>query len=131
MIKSISKDKIPKEYRYVLKTSQLEQAFEKYEIDIHVDLNYGLPQGVEHIFEAFFWLPNEKVSYNRLYLRVGAVLKTDFLEVREKMEEFVLPEFILWIKEILNLPEDSPQLKHGLHFMAVFKDGNIKLTQYI
>lgn len=131
MIKSISKDKISKEYRYVLKTSELEHVFEKYEIDIHVDLNYGLPQGIDHIFEAFFWLPNERVHYNRLYIKVGAVLNTDFLELREEMDTLVLPEFILWIKGILNLPEDSTQLKHGLHFTAVFKDGSIKFTQYI
>lgn len=40
MINSISKPKIPKEYIYVLKTSQLEEILIQNKIVIHVDLEY-------------------------------------------------------------------------------------------
>ncbi|VEP11680.1 conserved hypothetical protein [Hyella patelloides LEGE 07179] len=38
----IDKDKIPKEFSYILKTSFLVQALQEAEITTHIDLKFGL-----------------------------------------------------------------------------------------
>ena len=132
MINSIEKPKIPKDYSFVLKTKQLEDLLINNNINIHVDLIYCWhPKQIGSIFEVHFWPPNANVPYERLYIRVGALLKEDAFIAREKMTEIVLPEFVAWFKKISILNENSPIAKTKLRFEVVFQNEgaeNIKIT---
>ena len=127
MISSISKPKIPSKYAYVIKTSQLENTLADNDITIYIDLVYWLPQVIGSIFEVYFWLPNENIAYNRLYIRAGALLKEDVFTARAKVTAVVLPEFVVWIKKILALPSDSPHLSDKLRFEAVINGDILKI----
>ena len=77
----ISKQKIPNNYSYVLKTGQLKKILDDNNIQIHIDLNYCLAFSTElcSIFEALYWLPNENIPYDRVYIRAGALPKENIL----------------------------------------------------
>jgi len=72
-------------------------------------------------FEAFYWLPNENVDYDRFYIRTGAVETKDAHNAREYMENKVIPEFITWANQIISLPSNSPKFQEELHYARVFK----------
>lgn len=129
VIKSVSKNKIPNNYRYVIKTQQLENIVSDNEINIHIDLVYWLPQIVGTILEVHFWPPNNRILYNRLYVRAGALLKDDVKYAREKVTEVVLPEFIIWTKKILSLPANSPYLEKQLYFNATINNKILKIIK--
>ncbi|MBX3416875.1 MAG: hypothetical protein KF851_04665 [Pirellulaceae bacterium] len=118
MIDSISKPKLPKGLSYVLKTSQLENALRDAGIDCHVDLVYWVPQSGGSILEAQYWLPNENVAYPRVYLRTGAVLSNARLPASEALLNRAIPQFVAWLKGILDLPDDSSALQGTLYFNA-------------
>jgi len=124
---SISKQKIPNNYSYVLKTGQLKKLLVDNNIRIHIDLNYCLAFNIEQdsIFEAHYWFPNENIPYDRVYIRAGALPKENILNAREKLEKKVLPEFAVWIKNILSLPDNSTLLKHDLRFHAIFHTNDV------
>ena len=110
MIKSISKQKIPKQYGYVLMTEHLNTVLNENGIDIHIDLDYRFfnQQIGKTIFEVHFWSPRTNTPYNRLYIRAGALQKEYVNFARKKLQEVVFPEFVKWIKAILDLPVNSP-----------------------
>lgn len=129
MIHSISKPKIPKEYSYVLKTSQLEEILIQNKIVIHVDLEYWLPQEIGTILEAYYWQPNSNVPYNRLYVRAGALPNKDVKGAKEAMVATVFPAFIKWLNFYLKLPDNAPQLNKDPYFDAVYKNNKITLIE--
>jgi len=131
MISSITKAKIPEKYSFVLKTKQLENILIENNINIHIDLAYWVPQKIGSIFDAFLWLPNENISYNRLYIRVGVVLKKEINQAREKMEEIVLPEFIIWCKNILALLNNSAYIRNDASFFVEYNDNNVEINRII
>ena len=125
MIHSITKSKISNKYAFVLKTGQLENMVVNNDIDIHIDLDYWLPQIIGSVLEAYFWLPKGNTQYNRLYIRAGALAKENVSIAREMMTSTILPEFILKTKEILALPDNSPLLASKRYFEAVFNKNEI------
>lgn len=126
MISSISKEKIPKDYSFVLKTSQLEELLRDGNINTDVTLHYWKPQLIGSIFEVHYWLPNENIPYNRLYIRAGAILRKDIHFARESLFTKVLPEFIKWIKNIEQLEESSTHYSQR-YFNADFNDNKISI----
>ena len=132
MIESISKDKIPKQYGFVLKTEQLNFVLNENNINIHTDLIYcfSQPKYIGNIFEAFFWTPNENVPYNRLYIRAGVLQKENVFRARIEMKEVVFPEFVLWIKAIMNLPSNSPFYGEELIFEALYINDELQIKTY-
>ncbi|MEH7403653.1 hypothetical protein V7148_22115 [Gottfriedia acidiceleris] len=128
MINSISKPKIPKNYKYILKTSQLEEVLKENKCTIHVDLEYWLPQKIGNILEVHYWLPNSNVPYSRLYIRAGALDNKDVHEAREVMIKTVYPEFIKWLEYYLKLPENAPQLFKKPYFCAVYEENKVKFS---
>lgn len=52
MIESIEKDKIAKNFCYILKTKMLETILAGNELDVFIDLNYWLSKNTGSIFEA-------------------------------------------------------------------------------
>jgi len=107
VISSISKDKIPKDFSFVLKTSILEKTLTDNKIETDITLINTKPHISGSIFEAFFWLPNENVNYHRLYIRAGALINKDVQIAREGLINEVLPQFVKWIKSIEQLEKSS------------------------
>ena len=114
MIKFITKPKAPKGYGYVLKTGQLEKLLADNNINIHTSVTYYRHLG--NVFEARYWLPNQNIDYTRLYITAGMLPSKDILLAREKLEKVEFPRFVEWIMDILALPDNSTNLKHGLCF---------------
>ncbi len=100
MITSITKEKIPHDYSFVLKTSLLEETLERSNITIDVLLAYSKPNQTGSFFEAHYWLPNDRIPYERLYIVAGAVSKKDVFLAREGLRQDILPQFAQWIMEI-------------------------------
>ena len=113
----IEKGKLPKGLSYPLKSSALSNALEAADISVSIHLIYEANQ---LFFEAFYWLPNDNVEYDRFYIRTGAVKSEHAKLARTEMGNHVIPEFIKWAKEILSLPQNSPKLQEKLHFAKSF-----------
>ena len=118
MIDSISKRKIPRDYCYVLKTSQLEELLIKNDIMIHTDLVYSLSN--ELILSVSYWFPNDNVPYYRLYICAGTVSKKNIKTAKSALVNVVLPELENWLNIILKLPENSTMLNNSPTFYANF-----------
>ena len=109
----IEKGKISKGFTYPLKSSLLAKLMS----DAGINVNTHLIFDRNHVpFEAFYWLPNQNVEYERFYIRTGAVQKTDAKIAKEYLVNKVLPEFVCWASELLDLPDNSPKLQEKLHF---------------
>lgn len=121
LISSINKEKIANSYEFVLKTSQLEEVLNRAHIKTDVTLVYWKPQIMGSIFEVHFWLPNNHVLYNRLYVRAGALPKKVIPLAREGLQKDILPEFEKWIMVIERLSPTSTSYKER-HFEGFFKD---------
>ena len=109
----IEKEKLPKGFTYPLKSSLFKCATDKAEITTYMSLNYSINS---ILFEAYYWLPNSIVDYDRFYIRTGAVESPDSKKAREYLDRYVIPDFIVWSREILNLPSNSPRFNEQLHF---------------
>ncbi len=121
MIASVSKPKLAAGLSYVLKTSQLATALANAGIDCHVDLVYWAPQTLGSILEAHYWLPNEDISYPRVYVRAGLVSSLLRSAASEALVS-ALPQFVRWLQEIIALPDNSPALRGTLYFNATFTE---------
>lgn len=120
-LSSISKPKLPKAYSYVLRSSQLNDLLVSDGITIHTDLVYWLPQIIGSIFEVHYWSPNLKVPYPRLYVRAGALPKSDIQKARILMSSEVLPTFRIWLEDIQKQYDYSQySLKSSPYFNAVY-----------
>ncbi len=124
MISSISKDKIPNDFSFVLKTSILEKILTDNKIETDVTLIYTKPDLLGSIFKVFFWLPNENVNYHRLYITAGALVNKDAQIAREGLLNEVLPQFVKWIKSIEQLEKSSSKYKER-YFNATYKNNTI------
>ena len=71
-------------------------------------------------FEAFYWLPNHNIDYYRLYIRTGSVVSSSAKHAKTFLETEVIPEFILWLKELISLPDNSPKLNNELCFFKSY-----------
>ena len=128
MISSITKSKIPIDFSYVFKTSQLEEILGRENIITDVTLEYWKPQIIGSIFEVHYWLPNENNPFNRLYIRAGAVLKKDIYNAREGLHKEVLPEFVKWIKNIEQL-EKASALNTERFFEGYYQNNKVSIVK--
>lgn len=128
-INSISKPKIPNIYSYVLKSSQLNEFLKSNNIKICTSLDYWLPQIIGTIFEVHYWQPNDKIPYPRLYIRAGALRKTDIQAARILMSDEVLPKFYSWYEEIQKEQVHSRYfLASRPYFNAIYADNAVKIV---
>jgi hypothetical protein len=127
LISSITRDRIANNYAFVLKTSQLEELLNRAHIETDVTLVYWKPQIIGSIFEAHFWLPNDHISYNRLYVRAGALPQKDISLARAGLQKDILPVFEKWITSIVELPIASSTYKDR-YFEGIFKDNQTFVT---
>ena len=132
VIVSSCRSKIPKQYSFVLKTNQLDDFMT--DINIPVRLFYSgtwsahySPEG--SIFNARYCLPDSFYDYTHLNISAGYLLREDVLSARKELSEVVLPEFILWVKNILSLPDNSTYFNKTPYFNAVFRNKQVSITK--
>lgn len=111
---NVHKDKLPKGLSYPIQTGALADALEEADVTLDCTVNYHNNLGTG--FTAWFWPPNPNVEYERLYLTIGAVRAEEASELRQRMSEAVLPEFISWIRGLLALPANSPVRREQQEF---------------
>jgi hypothetical protein len=128
MIESVSKPRLSKDLSYALKTSELARALDDANIDIHVDLVYWKPQVLGSMLEAQYWLPNENVSYPRVYVRAGCIPAMQRAVASESLSNTALPRFIDWLRSILSLPPNTPKPAGTLYFNATWLDDRLSIT---
>ncbi|EKR89880.1 hypothetical protein LEP1GSC163_0362 [Leptospira santarosai str. CBC379] len=115
----IQKDKIPKGFSYLFKTSDLIAAYDSAEIKIETILRYS--PGNEYL-RVDFWPPNPNINHERLYIVVGIVPSQFAHLVRESMKSKILPEFIEWVTGLLSLPTNSPRRRQAQSCFWKFKN---------
>lgn len=128
MIDSVTKPKPGKGLCYVLKTSQLAEALSEAGIECHVDLVYWMPQTGGSILEGHYWPPNEDVAWPRVYVRAGVVPSVLRMAASEALLVSALPQFVSWLRGILALPQDSPELQGTLYFNATYTVKGLVVT---
>jgi hypothetical protein len=125
----VEKQKKPKHLSYVLKTSLLERALREADVKIDTHLIYWIPEGGGSILEAFYWVPNENVSYPRLYMRAGVVPNKEHKKAFELLQNEALPAFAEWLTFLTALPDDSTLLKDKPYFNASYIEGQLKVEK--
>ena len=96
-IMKIEKPKKPKHLSDVLKTSLLERVLREADVKIDTHLIYWILESGGSILEAFYWVPNENVSYPRLYMRAGVVPNKEHKKTFELLQNEALPAFAEWL----------------------------------
>ena len=132
MIVSNQRDKIPKQYAFVLKTNQLEYLMA--DIDIPVCLFYSGTWSTRYsatgeIFCARYCFPDSFYDYTRLSISVGFLKREEVVTARKELAEVALPEFIVWVKNILVLPADSTYFNKTPYFSAVYHNEQLTITK--
>ncbi|EQA69753.1 hypothetical protein [Leptospira noguchii] len=122
----IQKEKIPKGFSYLLKTSELIAAYDSAEIKIETILTYST--GNEN-FTVHFWPPNPNINQERLYIIVGTVPSQFAHLVRESMKSKILPEFMKWITGLLSLSANSPRRNQTQSWLWEFKNPDTNQKQ--
>jgi hypothetical protein len=125
----IEKAKKPKHLSYVLKTSLLERVLRETDVKIDTHLIYWIPESGGSILEAFYWLPNENVSYPRLYMRAGVVPNQEHKKAFELLQNEALPTFAEWLTFLTALPDDSTLLNDELYFNVSYIEGHLKIEK--
>jgi len=123
----VEKRKKPKHLSYVLKTSLLERVLREADVKIDTHLIYCIPESGGSILEAFYWLPNENVSYPRLYMRAGVVPNQEHKKAFELLQNEALPAFLKWLSFLTTLPDGSTLLNDKPYFNASYIEGDLKI----
>ena len=123
---TIEKEKIWKGYSYVLKTSLLKEALAEAKTDIDTHLRY-IPREYEGIFLARFWIPNERIPYNRLYITASSVPSEQHKNAFEEFKSKAIPAFIDWLTSTLAMPENSPALCNEPFFKVEWKEEKMEI----
>lgn len=121
---TINKPKAPKGLSYIIKSSQLKELFDELKLDIDVSVIFLVskkgPQGI-NVFECCYWLPNNNVPYDRLYITIGTV-SHDKKEKVDIILNRLITKFKEWLLFIMSLPNNSTFLKHNSYIRANFID---------
>jgi hypothetical protein len=104
-----SKDKIPENRRFLLKFSDFEQAFSEIEFDGEVYLNFVNWQDDAPRIDAHYWLPNERIVFERFYIRIGTCQVSKRKEFSRITKKEILPDLVEWMMEGISLPSNSPR----------------------
>ena len=104
------------------------------DIDIPVHLFYCGTWSTRYsatgeIFHARYCLPDSFYDYTHFSIRAGYLLKEDVFPARKELSEVALPEFIVWVKNILALHNDSTYFNKMPYFNAVFHNKQLTITK--
>lgn len=126
----IEKPKTKKGLSYVLQSSAITEVFEKLGLDFNVIIRYWTPHKIDtpcYIFECELWLPNQNVNFERYYITIAAV-KTEYkLPSKLLIEQEVMPQFIAWLENIIQLPDNSTYFRKKIFFRAKIILGKIHI----
>ena len=100
----ITKNKLPKGSTYPLKSSLLKVALEASDINLPVTLCY---EDSADLFVAHYFFPRTWEDFEKINIFSGSVSSRDSEEAIEHLESRVIPEFITWLSEYVNAPENS------------------------
>ena len=123
----VEKQKTPKHLSYVLRTSLLERVLREADVKIDTHLIYWIPENGGSILEAFYWVPNENVSFARLYVRAGAVPNQEHKKAFELLQKQALPALAEWLTFLIALPDESPLLNDKPYFNASYSQGDLRI----
>ena len=113
----IEKTKLPKGMSYPLQSSFLEAAFSAHGISLDTHLVQG---SSSYALECFFWPPNPNNNHERIYIRTSATPSTRAQELRFFINDQVIPELVVWLKNILALPPNSTRRREEQYFFRAF-----------
>ena len=122
MIVSSNRSKIPKQYGFVLQTNQIENLMADINIPIHLGYSgaWITRCASGRIFHAQYRFPNCFHDYTYLDISVGFLLKGEIFSARKELSEVTLPEFVIWVKKIMALPNDSTYFNKTPYFQVNF-----------
>ena len=124
---TVEKPKVASHRAYVLKTSRLTAAVSRLELMADIILRYWTPQAGSSIFEAEWWIRNERRDA-AVYVRAGSLPLADVGAARRELERYVLPEFARWLDALTRLPTGSPVLTSKPRFEAHYDAGAIRVV---
>ena len=110
MITGIHKQKISKDYSFLMKTRKIEELILDNDILTDVDLTFGGLRK-DWIFGANYSPPGEYYNSERLLISIGAVQRDIVQVARECLLKEAIPVFVKWIKDIERLDLNSPLYK--------------------
>jgi hypothetical protein len=116
----IEKDKKPRDLSWILKSSVLEAAINTAGIQAEFTAKYWLNGP---LLECFYWSSNEKSSNGRFYIRTGVCEGYERKDQQHAMETDVIPNFIEWARELVELPDNATELLKEPYFSAYFENG--------
>ena len=120
VLRSVTKPPLRTGLSYVLKTTQLDTALATAKLAPHVDLSYWEPSGGGSILQAFYWLANESIDQNRVYVRAGCVPSQQRRDAAAALTNEGLPSFIAWVRTLVALPANAPMLHQRPFFDATY-----------
>ena len=106
---------------------QLDAALAAAELTPHVDLNYWVPQQGGSILQAFYWCANERIEYDRVYVRAGCVRSEHRRDAATVLTCQGLPRFVIWVRTLVALPKNSPILQQQPFFDATFEGASLRV----
>lgn len=125
---SIQKAKISPHLTFALKTSMIEAALEEVSADCPVDLDFCEPVLTGVIIEAQYRLPNNRHKRSYLHIDARAVSAEARQEMVTLLKNTIMLEFMIWLEQVLALPESSPTRQKQPTFLATYSGGQIHLT---
>ena len=117
----IEQARLPKTLSYPARSSQIEAALAAASVRLDTQLTFSISK---IFFDAHFWPATRRISYERLYIRVGTVKAADAQAARAFMVEQALHEMVSWIGEVLALPVESPA-RATEHYFKQDWDGDV------
>ena len=100
----ITKDKLPRDLSYPLRSSRVIKALAAR--GITSDAAFSLTR-TGALFSCHFWPPNPNVHYERLYITAAAVPSGQAAQARTQLEDEIIPAWLDWLAAILALPSDA------------------------
>lgn len=128
MIVSISKNKIPRNHSFVVKTHQIEIMLIDNNIETDVDLRYGQMHLNGDIFSADYYFPGDRGYLKGIYINADAVLKDKAYIARTHIREKVIPEFVKWIKETEKIDATNVLYHQQPFFRANFNGDEVSIS---
>jgi len=100
----VTKNKLPKGLSYPLSSGLLKEALEAQNITTQTTLNYSADS---QLLVARYYLRRPWEDFERLIISSGAVDSGVLELAKEYVVKSVVPEFVVWANELINLPANS------------------------
>ena len=105
-------------------------AFEAGAVFIRTEISYSSLKNSGTVLRAFYWMPNPRVSYRRIYIQAGCVVSKDRSCARENLRWDVMPRFVGWVQALNALDDNSPILSDEPLFVARYESGDCSISEH-